>query len=389
MKNKGVLILASLFILSLVGISFYGGPVTYVFFISVLLVPVISYLYILCVIISLKIYQRTDGRDMVSGTPSDVYITLQNEGLFSFSSLRIIFYSSFSEISEIDDGAVYELPPHSSILKRTKLLCRYRGEYNVGVEKIVVGDFLGIFSVTYRIREPLSVIVSPAIVHISDIGDSKMMIDSDRDDPRKKTEPDIPLRDYVDGDDIRHINWKATSLMQKLMIRENHGEEKSGVIIVMDPERNSKDIANYLPSENKVIELVLSLSLYFMENNIPVDVLFDNSGPEKLMIRNAGDYETLYADMKAFHFREDAGLQVFCDNAGSKIGLEGYRMMILVSGKDPENISEYAQMLRTDEVPMRIYLVNKDTDITSTFDDRSGRVEVISVGTHPLSEVAI
>ena len=36
-----------------------------------------------------------------------------------------------------------------------------------------------------------------------------MMIDSDRDDPRKKTEPDIPLRDYVDGDDIRFINWKA------------------------------------------------------------------------------------------------------------------------------------------------------------------------------------
>ena len=123
MKNKGVLILASLFILSLIGISFYGGPVTYVFFFSVLLVPVISYLYILCVIISLKIYQRTDGRDMVSGTASDFYITLQNEGLFSFSSLRIIFYCSFLEMSEIDDGVFYELPPHSFILKWNKPLC--------------------------------------------------------------------------------------------------------------------------------------------------------------------------------------------------------------------------------------------------------------------------
>lgn len=389
MKNKGMLILASLFILSLVGISFYGGPVTYVFFFTVLLIPVISYLYILCVIISLKIYQRTDGRDMVSGTPSDFYITLQNEGLFSFSSLRIIFYSSFSEISEIDDGAVYELPPHSSILKRTKLLCRYRGEYNVGVEKIVVGDFLGIFSVTYRIREPLSVIVSPATVHISDIGGSRMMIDSDRDDPRKKTEPDIPLRDYVDGDDIRFINWKATSLMQKLMVRESHGEEKSGVVIVMDPGRCSDDIFEYLPVENKVIELVLALSLYFMKNNIPVDVLYDNGEPEKLMVRNAGDYEALYSDMKGFHFRTDAGLEDLCAKDGTGTGLEGYRMMILICPLSPDNVTGYAQLLRTDEVPMRIYTVNNDADIVSTVDDRSGRIEVISVGTEPLSEVAI
>ncbi len=389
MKNKGVLILASLFILSLIGISFYGGPVTYVFFITILMIPVISYLYILCVIISLKIYQRTDGRDMVSGTPSDFYITLQNEGLFSFSSLRIIFYSSFSEISEIDDGVVYELPPHSSILKRTKLLCRYRGEYNVGVEKIVVGDFLGIFSVTYRIREPLSVIVSPAIVHINDIGESRMMIDSDRDDPRKKTEPDIPLRDYADGDDIRFINWKATSLMQKLMVRESHGEEKSGVVIVMDPLRFSDDISEYLPAENKVIELVLALSLYFMENNIPVDVLYDNGEPEKLMIRNAGDYETLYAEMKGFHFRSDAGLINFSRNGRPETGLGGYRMMIVICPQDNDSVIESAQILRTDEVPMRIYMVSNDTDIVSTADDRSGRTEVISVGTEPLSEVAL
>ena len=100
MKNKGVLILASLFILSLVGISFYGGPVTYVFFGTILMIPVMSYLYIFYVIFALKIFQKTDGRDMISGTPSDFYITLQNEGWISFSSLRIIFYSSFSTISE-------------------------------------------------------------------------------------------------------------------------------------------------------------------------------------------------------------------------------------------------------------------------------------------------
>ena len=53
MKNKGMLILAALFALSLVGISMFGGAVTYVFFWTVLLIPVISYLYILSVVMKI------------------------------------------------------------------------------------------------------------------------------------------------------------------------------------------------------------------------------------------------------------------------------------------------------------------------------------------------
>ena len=167
MKKKR-LILAALFVLSLIGISFYGGAVTYVFFWTVLLIPPLLYFYIFMVIINLKIYQKPDGRNMISGRPSDFYITLQNETFFSFSSLSIKFYSSFSTISDILEDVEYELPPHSRIQKKTKLLCRYRGEYEVGVKMITVRDFLGIFSVTYKIKEPLSVIVAPARLRLFD-----------------------------------------------------------------------------------------------------------------------------------------------------------------------------------------------------------------------------
>ncbi len=390
MKNKGVLILASLFILSLVGISFYGGPVTYVFFGTILMIPVMSYLYIFYVIFALKIFQKTDGRDMISGTPSDFYITLQNEGWISFSSLRIIFYSSFSTVSEIDDGAVYELPPQSSILKTTKLLCRYRGEYNVGIEKIVVGDYLGIFSVTYRIREPLSVIVSPAIVHMTDIGGRDNRYDAQYDDPRKRTDPDITVREYSYGDDLRFVNWKATSVMNNLMIRERHGEEKSGILIVMDPGRYHDDAGLYLPAENKVMELVLSLSLYFMENNVPTDVLFMPDDIEKITIRNVADYETLYGSMTGYHFRNDASLKSISDKEETGPLFGGYRMIIVVCQSNRDETDGLLSILNVDNIPVRVYLIGNNEPGNDLFDaDRSGRTEFIMTDTRPLSEVNV
>ena len=362
MNKKGIILFAALLVIALFGITFFGGVTAYVIFFTVLLLPIVCYLYILLVIRSLKIYQRTEGRTMVSGTPSDFYITLQNEGWFSFSSLRIIFYSSFSTISEIDDGAEYELPPHSSIQRKTKLLCRYRGEYCVGIKQIVVKDFLGLFSVTYKIKEPLSVIVAPAMVHPKSLEGRELLSDADRDNLQKKTDPDIPVREYADGDDIRFLNWKATALMQKLMIRERCGEEKSGIAIVMDPGRYQREEEEYLPMENKIMEWTLALAFYYMENNIPVDVIYGVSKGAAVTtpVRNAGDYETLYEEMCKFSFREDRSMSGILDELYRNMGLSGYRMLIFVSQNWTVSENESAELVNAEKVPSRVYLVEKD-----------------------------
>ena len=377
MNKKGVILFAALLVLAILGITFFGGVTAYVFFFTVLLLPIVCYGYILLVIRSLKIYQRTEGRTMVCGTPSDFYITLQNEGIFAFSSLRIIFYSSFSGISEIDDGAEYELPPHSSIQRKTKLLCRYRGEYCVGIKQIVVKDFLNLFSVTYRIKEPLSVIVAPAMVHLEELEGRELLSDADRDNLQKKTDPDIPVREYVEGDDIRFLNWKATALMQKLMVRERRGEEKSGIAIVMDPGRYQREEEEYLPLENKVMEWTLALAFYYMENNIPVDVIYGAVGNKAggslqsagglksvntVSVRDAGNYECLYEEMCGFSFREERSMKGTLSDLYEKMVLADYRMLIFVSQNWCTEENELAEQINAEKVPIRVYLVEKEAN---------------------------
>ena len=47
------------------------------------------------------------------------------------------------------------------------------------------------------------------------------------------------IRDYVPGDDVRRINWKATARLDRLLSNEVEGERSGDVVIVLDARRES------------------------------------------------------------------------------------------------------------------------------------------------------
>ena len=98
------IILILLWILSLVGISFYGGPVSYGFFAAVTFTPAVSLFYTLFVLFRFKIYQELSTKNVSAGTVSGFYITLQNEDFFTHSGVKVNFFSPFSSINGMDEN---------------------------------------------------------------------------------------------------------------------------------------------------------------------------------------------------------------------------------------------------------------------------------------------
>ncbi|MCR5687344.1 MAG: DUF58 domain-containing protein [Lachnospiraceae bacterium] len=378
MNRRNLLILIILFVLALAGISFRGGPVPYIFFFLVLLVPAVCMLYILFVIASVRIYQRSDGRDMVCSRPSDFYITLTNETPISFSAVRIIFYSSFSQVTDIDDGAVYELAPHSSLTRRTRLMCRYRGEYLVGIKELVISDFLGLFSVRYRIKEPLSVIVAPANIKPERLRHGGEHPDADRDSISRRTHPDIPVREYAEGDDAHLIHWKASAASGRLMVRELTGSEKSGIAVIMEAGRHSEKSEEYLPAENRVVETVLALSFYYMQNGVPIDVICRKNTPLRIPVRSPGDHMRLYETMRGYSFGdEDDTLRLFEELSHDLFGSCSIIMPVLIRYGAAEH--DGICRINADRVPVRVYLA----DDAYTADED---IEVVALGTSGRTE---
>ena len=293
------------YILSVVGISVYGGRAVYGFHFAVLMFPLVSFIYLICVYMSFKIYGRVEGKTRVAGHPGEFYYSLQNESFFAFASVQIVLYSDFSTITDIDGDLVYELLPGKGIYKSSVIVCKYRGRYRVGVKEVIIEDFFGFFKLRYENKEQTEVTVRPNIVYLDGLKSGDISSVTYRDSKVNKTERDVLLREYMQGDPVKDINWKAFAKTGDLLVRNRIGEEKQGVFVIMDTKRYSSDINEYLPLENKTIEATLALAMFFLKQNIPVNVVFYADKLYNIPIATMHDFGRLYNSFSEIIFKTE------------------------------------------------------------------------------------
>lgn len=296
MKYRKI-ILGLLWILSLVGISFYGGAISYGFFWAITLVPLISVIYIWAVFLQFRIYQEIESRNVICKQPVPYYFTLPNESFFAFAGLRVIMYSGSSYVTDLPETETYELLPGDSDTYHTRLICKYRGEYEVGVKEVEITDFLGLFRFCYHIHDAFRAIVFPRVLRLEEVktlGDLSQFSVWEAAYPPE--EPDIITRDYVAGDAVKYIHWKASAKEQKLKVRNMTGERRKDVLLAYSTERVGKKEEEYLPPENQVLELVLALSQFFVQKSIPCTVMRKQQDMKMFHLELPGVFDELYQD---------------------------------------------------------------------------------------------
>lgn len=348
-----------LVVLSIVLISFWGGAISYGLFFCVLLVPTVSFIYLLCVYITFRIYQKIDTRSVVAGDIVPYYFTLQNSGIIPFSGIRVNFYSSFSTTIDADKTQ-YEFAPHSGMKVSSKLVCKYRGEYEVGVKDIEISDFFNMFTVRFKNREPLRVIVSPRIVSVDEIDNEEIVLFSSRESSVNKSVSDVLMRDYVRGDDRRFINWKKSASAGKLMIRNFVGEEKNGIGIVLNAKRSSEDNMEYIPLEDKMLEKTLSLALYFLNRNIPVKEYTVTEDICETGIDNVDGFEKLYEQMTQVDFSSETTDADLIAKFSNSHGILENKIVFIITSKNNTIIQQFAGFLMDNNVETVVCEVQND-----------------------------
>ena len=351
-----------LFVLSLISISFKGGPVSYGFFYFTLFVPLVSFIYTIIVYLRFKIYQEIDTRTIVSGSPVPFYFTLQNEDYFTHSGVKTGFFSDFSYINGLDPEDEYELMPQTGIRKETLLVCKYRGEYEVGIKSVTVTDYLRLFSITFKNKETLKVQVSPRLEILNVLERPDMIVASSDNPPKDKKVPDILLREYIPGDDVRMINWKATARVGKPMVKTLTGEDTPSVRIVMDSYKYSEEPEEYLPLENKILETVLALTYYYVENGISVSVCLYNDRFTEHRIEGTGSFEEFYAGLSGFCFRKDNDMVKLIGGCEKETVPSPAESVVFVLHKWTDEVGKYSSMLSSNTVMQSLFLITDDPD---------------------------
>ena len=307
-----------LWILSLVGISFYGGIISYGFFIAVTLTPVFSLFYLLLVYALFHIWQNVERRYVSVNEPVKYKFSLVNECPLLFTGIRVRYFSDFSKVTDFSYEPQYELMPDNRIEKETTLICKYRGEYDIGIKEIEIEDYFRLFKIRYKNKECVHAVVKPQLVKTDKIGDIELS-EAVSDAFNKKTEPDVLSREYAMGDDRRFINWGQSARVNTLMTREYTGESHNEIAVITDTFRNSENREDFIPTENKILETTLAISYYLSRNNISASEYHYQQGLVRISIEDSFHFDEFYENISAISFdkrsRHSLLLEEICENA--------------------------------------------------------------------------
>ncbi len=368
-----------LWILSLVGISFYGGAVSYGLFGGFTMLPVVSFAYLLYVYLRFRIYQEIESRQLVRGQAMPYYFVLRNEDKFGFASIQIKMFPDYSFVEDMLEDEEYELLPGEEFIYKTKIICKYRGEYEIGVKEVIITDFFGIFRFKYTIPGTIRAVVRPRLIELLGLSSvSEIVANMERESYQAQNEPDVVVRDYVHGDSLRKIHWKAVARTGKLLVRKDTGKEKQGVLVLFDNCRYSLKMAEYLPLESKLLESVLALTMFFARKSIPVSVCYEGNKLERIDVAGINSFEAFYARMSDMSFEEGKNTVSLMEQVCADGHLQDTQIVLCVFHEWNDRLMHVAEEIVSKGITVIAYVVT-DNNLEEYEKYNTDRRKVIKV----------
>ena len=283
------------------------GKLIYLLFYFALLLPVLAFLYSLYVFNRFKIVQEV-SRVVVKAQEVPYRLLLANEDILPFTHIRLHFFSDMVRMKPEDTGVI-SLLPHEEIRVDTKMYCKYRGTYPVGVKSVEITDFLGLFTIPYPMMSQIRLTARPRIIPMEQL---KIVLQEQ--DPktslfpvsRLQDLPDYELRSYIPGDSMKYIHWKNSARSGELLVRKQMPEELFDTILIMDlaPADGapvSKDTVDdqssmekRLQREDNIIETALSFVHDYYLKNIPIRILFMEDTLREILVDESTGFEPFY-----------------------------------------------------------------------------------------------
>ena len=326
--------------------SFYGG-ISYLPLFILFILPMVSFLYLVYVFFSLRISQSVDERVLYKGEETSYWFVLVNEKKVVYPGIRVSFKSGLYEASGLEESWNYSLLPKDRIEKHAQSRCLYRGHYPVGVDTIVVTDFLNLFRLKRSAGEEIPVQVLPRVVRLNRLAAAPLDEDA-KAVPFSMThtndQPDVESRSYTPGDGLKMVNWKLSARQQELLVRKYIDTPKTKILLIMDlAEIRPADPVTRIIIEDKIIETSLAIADYFVRRKTPLEVIYGTDRPQgvSMEIQDQGSFDRFYRVCSDIPFRSLSVLPSLLRKAAYQYSGRSY--CIIVTHKLDEELCRAAE----------------------------------------------
>lgn len=327
-SKRGVLIYLAVLASSLVFASFYGGPVSFAWLYSILLIIPVSAVYLAVNCSFIRIFQEIELHKFTKGEEHRFRATLENAGIFPIHRMRIYVYDDRCNLYEIANGQEISLNIHEKKELTSGIICRFAGAYYVGIEQVEFQDPFHIFSVKKNVPYSFRAVVSP---QITDIAQKALDLENVYNSTGLKSPrlfeniPGSDLRTYQKGDSVASINWKVSARLSDLVVRIPDRMEKRSVTILMIasdvPERDQD--TEFLKKRDRFLEFVVSAAWHFGQQNVPVNMIYPSGKVCKSLVDSYDSFRDFYsiiADSIFYRSESDhADIMKLADNMRSSV----------------------------------------------------------------------
>ncbi|MBW3520942.1 DUF58 domain-containing protein [Chryseobacterium sp. NKUCC03_KSP] len=207
--------------------------------------------------------QRILPEKLSNGDENAVKIDIKNNYSFKIN-VKVIDEIPF-QFQKRDFLIRKEIQSRKNTLFQYFLEPKERGEYNFGALNVYASSPIGFISKRYIFQKDTSLASYPSFVHLRKyelmalqneflLGGIKKI--------RKlgHTMEFEQIKEYVPGDDVRTINWKATSKTNRLMVNQFQDEKSQRIFMLIDKGRTMKMPFNGLSLLDYSINATMALS---------------------------------------------------------------------------------------------------------------------------------
>ena len=266
-----------------------GGRIYYILFLLLALMVIFSLISALWTLLSVKCSMKGVKPRCVRGDQLMTILSVQHKSLLPPGSLRIRLNVP-GNISGQQEISV-EAPPFARRSFRNVVRCPHRGNYEVGVSRLIAQDMFGLFELSRKSdRRLLRLEVCPKPLPLplmelkaSDIGpEFKSRATEDASSPSG-------IRKWQEGDELKKVHWKLSMRKQELMVRTFEESARPDTLVIPDLSEITALKDQKLTLEDCICEAALGAAKAQLEGGFPVRMPLQSSRPQELSGRTAAE----------------------------------------------------------------------------------------------------
>lgn len=190
------------------------------------------------------------------------------------------------------------------------------------------------------------------------------------------------LREYVEGDDFRKVNWKATARERKLIVNNYEPEKNQPVVIMVDTGRAmSYSIKGYKKLDYSINSALILADIVNQKGDLSGLIVFDDE--VKSVIRSGKGSEHRHNIMEALYHIEDTKNTPDYAEAFNRLNSIQKRRSIVFIFTDFDTFEEAGDMLRhislisRRHIPIIILMKNENAETLLHIPDKTAESQFV------------